>query len=252
MRSITLNTIKNKINQFPISTSMIVYLNKKDPDFYILCTNISPRTQIKLNNWNYSRDIKAVLSYEVEIYKYVDLLKYTGPSKFSLETFIKLNSKDTCKGLLTKEDFSSFVNLKEIESNIFTSDGDLTFNLNQDYIYLFIRLNPLSNDDLNGLIMYLNNPNVYLIKERSNINQIRSLGFIIKLNNRYFLKEINYSDSWSNINMNPLIKYNISKQIINKNLFDNTNFSYRLSYSMLYIQDLNILNKYNLNIITNV
>jgi hypothetical protein len=262
MKLIRLDTIKNKINQFPIKASVFLRLKKQitleEIDGVLFCLNVKLKDHVL--DHDFCRDVYNVLlkvrldnNYYFMQNSEAQYYTYSAPFTMSIEEYIKITSKSFYKGLVTKDQVKvlDYLLPDSIFNNIYTADGDLTFEINKECLYLFVRLMPYSESDLTGLIMFLNTDLVYMISERNNKEKCSSLGFIIKLKDRYLLKDFKYSpeDTWSPLNLNPHIRYKIKKQFINDKLFDNVSFKYSVEYSLLYINDNTLLDKYDLKVL---
>ena len=266
MQLIRLNTIKNLINEFPLKASIFLHLNKASTSTTeiqdvgaLLSFNLGLKSTIERKDYSYidlNQLLLKIRSSDNFCFLYNpkgEYYKHSSPFIMSIEDYIRMNNKSFYKGLITKDQLKVLDHLLPNSSlssnNIFTADGSLTFELNKDYLYVFIRLIPASELDLSGLIMFLNTDSVCMISERNNKEICSSLGFIIKLNDRYRLKDYDYKDKWSQVNINPHIKYTINKKFINEKLFDNVVFKYKVDYSLLYITNNKLLDKHGLKII---
>jgi len=139
-----------------------------------------------------------------------------------------------------------------------------SYNIDTNHLYLFVRLVPTLDTSLLPMIMSINVPDVYCISNGID-NNINSIGFVCKLNDRqqYKYRQCRFetdSNDWNKKGYYKQIAVNfkypfLTKKYINSFLFDSFEeanyFQYKIETNMLYMPTLRLSNKYNIRVISN-
>lgn len=268
LQTIKLNTIKNKLNDFELRACVYIarsnrnneefnpfYYSINTKPFYILATNkIAGSYVVKSYN-----PFTGLFSLGIDKNILLDACKVQDNNlleiyNLSLDKFLlmqKNNNKDFLgwlpnSDLIDKniEEVRGIKNSKHHKDTIYY--GDNTYTVDEYKLYLFIRIVPKDCNTLTNLLINCTRDNIYNICERSNINKLGSLGFIVKLNNRYKFTYSRLSKKFTRI------KYPfLSKDIINNELFDGFEGDYDLSKEIIYIKDNSKLDEYGIKILDN-
>ena len=271
MNNITsLNTIRHKINEFePKSKLMIAYNNINhfsgfrqfnEERFYCLYFNkrCDFITYNFLNKQSYTNSIfkKIDQRYNLDKTSVEDLL-LTQADDLYLPPSTSDNSFTTiCKNI----NYVSTSGALEKRYNLKLFNNKESYTLDTSSLYIFIRLVPTLSTSLNPMLFSINCPNIYSLCNGDH-NHINSIGFVVKLNNRftykrkdvYYYEEVEYIER--KVDKITGIKYPfITKSYINKHIFEDykmaKTFQYRIEVTMLYMPTLNLANKHGIHVLT--
>lgn len=263
IRNIPLNIIKNKINDFALKSCAYIpakecitsevdsayYIVDESP-FYILCSNKRLSTYFEASgNYIFTRRSEYSNSLLDAIKKINSL---SDVYNIDLNQFLILQKNSHFLGWLPVSNLIDN-SIKNIRGNKYCKHfkdkfyyGDNTYSIDNDKLYLFIRIMPEECIDLTNLLIYCQSGYVYNISERGDKNKVGSLGFIVKLNNR---ESYPISKTFNKVTN---IKYPfLTKDRINSLLFDNYNANYIIKKEIIYIEDNTKLDKYGIKILDN-
>lgn len=270
LAAIKLNIIKNKINDFGIKACMYItpkdisnntdgtfcpryyYINKVP--FYILCSNKRYSTY-KIASYNSYTNIKSpVANYKNKL---LDVCIAEGDNivdveDIKLEKFLVMQKNNDYLGWhpFNKVIDGGIIALrgnkhcKHYKDNIYY--GNKPYVVDVDKLHLFIRIKPVTSNNLTSLIINCTRDNIYNVCEWGEDDKVGSLGFIVKLNNRH---EYVYSNVHSKVTR---LKYPfLTRDRLNEELFDGYETNYTIDKEIIYIEDNSKLDKYGIKVLDN-
>lgn len=138
-------------------------------------------------------------------------------------------------------------------------NGEEQYTIDNDSLYIFIRLLPTLSTSLNPMLFSIKCANVYSLCNGDH-NHINSIGFVVKLDNRFSYKRRDvfyyHKDEYERkVDKIVGIKYPfINKEYINKHIFEDyemaKTFQYKVQVTMLYMPTLKLANKYGIKVLT--
>lgn len=262
--TIKLNTIKNKINDFALKSC--VYISPKDKDygdfdpycyqtneapFYILCTDKRKAAYI---SYSYSPFVNRNSTgiYKNKIVDDCDFGNYQlQMHNITLDKFLIIQQNKDFMGWYPSNNLidNSIEVLKgnkyckHHKDNIYY--GNNTYNIDTNKLCVFVRIIPHNNNDLTNMLFSCTRDNIYNISDRSDINTIRTLGFIVELRDRH-----KFYTSKTYKKVTKLLYPFITKKRINELIFDSINCNYKLQTHLLLINDNTNLDKYGIKMLS--